>query len=129
LQICYGFKLNSHNKTMKTLRLVLIVIALTSFIQSAKSQTFTNACYVASTGRIWEATGGCGYYIIGCDPYGDFTTITATTTINCTPCGGGPTGKRVTINVVPCPIDSYVWLLITGVSGVFFFKRKIFFAN
>jgi hypothetical protein len=113
-------------KIMKTGKIILILILLLNALPSAKSQTFTNACYVASTGRIWEATGGCGYYIVGCDSFGDFTTITSPLGATCIPCGGGPNGKRVTIVVTPCmlPLDDYVWVLMIGILGVLYFKRK-----
>ena len=85
---------------MKTLKLILI-LGLMAFAQYANAQTFTNACYVASTGRIWEDTEGCGYYITICDgtdPDGEYASISGPLGAVCTPCGGGPKGRRVTIN-------------------------------
>ncbi len=116
---------------MKALRLVLLLTMLTVYAtQPTKAQSYTNACYVASTGRIWEATGGCGYYIMVCNGSDyEYATITGGSGAACTPCSGTGSGVRVNINVIPCPIDDYVWVLMTGISAVFYLKRKKIFTS
>lgn len=115
---------------MKALRVLLLITILISSTITSFSQTFTNACYVAATGRVWEATGGCGYYVLVCDGSDyEYATITSALGPVCTPCSGSGSGRRVTINVIPCDIDNYVWLLITGISCTFFLKRRFLFNN
>lgn len=118
----------TNKQPMKTLQFTLTFVLFLALGQKVKAQTtYTNACYVASTGRIWEATGGCGYYVTTCDgtdPDGEYAVITSGLGATCTPCGGGPNGKRVTIDVLHCSIDGYALALIGASIGLVYFNRK-----